>query len=127
LPAPLTAALGQQLLLQPLYSLIGSPAAAQELLLEVASVAAAEAAAVSSVNSTEAVARQPYSAELALLHELGWQLGVAAWQEDWRGRCREISAGGAAAAAAAGGGAAGAAGRAVSAAFVQQTKLQLYT
>jgi hypothetical protein len=108
------------LLLQPLYSLIGSPAAAQELLLEVAGVAAAEAAAVTSSSSSESVARQPYNAELAVLHELGWQLGVAAWQEDWRGRCREPRVDGAAAAggAAGGGAAAGAASRAVSAAFV---------
>jgi hypothetical protein len=77
---------------------------------------------VSSKSSSEAVARQPYSAELAVLHELGWQLGVATWQEDWRRRCREPSAGVAAGAAAAGGdAAAGASGRAVSAVFIQQT------
>jgi hypothetical protein len=88
--------------------------------LEVASVAAASAAAVSSVSSSDAVARQPYSAELAVLHELGWQLGVAAWQEDRRRRCREPRVDGAAAGAATAGGdgAAGAAGRAVRSAFV---------
>jgi hypothetical protein len=98
LPAPLTAPLGEVLLLQPLYSLIGSATAAQELLLETASLAAAEAAAVAHVTAAAAAARRPYSAGLWLLHELGWQLGVAVWQEDWKSRCREPAA------AAAGGG-----------------------
>jgi hypothetical protein len=81
------------LLLQPLYSFIGSAIAAQELLLETASLAAAEAAAVAHVTTAAAAAvRRPYSAELSLLHELGWQLGVAVWQEDWQRRCREPAA-----------------------------------
>lgn len=102
LPTPLAGPLGEPLLLQPLYRLIGSTTAAQEYLLDIASVAAAEAATSGALgvptvqpdnsvrNTSQSIALHgavPYSAELALLHIMGWELGVAAWQDDWRARC----------------------------------------
>lgn len=79
-------ALGQQVLLQPLYNLLGSAAAAQDLLLDVACAAATEASAARRMltNSGCGVA---YLAELAVLHRLGWELGVTIWQQDWQERC----------------------------------------
>lgn len=91
IPEPLTAPLSQQLLLQPLYNILGSGAAAQDLLLEVANTAAVESAACRGLGTpggvVSAAMGAAYSAELAVLHRLGRVLGVVCWQQDWLVRC----------------------------------------
>jgi hypothetical protein len=90
--------LGQPLLLQPLYSLLDSASTAQELLLDVARLAAAEAAnklnmtgssgsTLAAAASLTAVVSSDSCQPLQVLHRLGWDLGVLCWQQDWRSSC----------------------------------------